>query len=400
MKVRFVLPYPPSLIRVRPHQLIRALAQRHDVSVLALATRENDDGVDALRALGVRIDLVTIRSTERLRACGSALIQGQSLQAAACHSTEMERRLRQQLTGDRPDIVHLEHFRAAYLRPVVPLGIPVLFDAVDCISLLQERTIQASHSIRQRLLARIEVERSRAYEARILGQFDRVIVTSADDAKALKSLSPSADVNVVPNGVDLDYFCPLDRARESATIVFSGKMSYHANVTAVLHFVQRILPLIRQRCPEVRFVIAGSAPPREIRDLARDPRIVVTGHVPDLREPLARATVAVCPVTVKVGIQNKVLEAMAMGIPVVCSREGAAGLEARPDDDFLVASDPTDFAGQVVHAIEDAALRDRLSHAGRTYVEARHQWSAAAAQIEALYHTMVDCDRTPHPLHP
>src|SRR5205807_2428662 len=124
---------------------------------------------------------------------------------------------------------------------------------------------------------------------------------------------------VIPNGVDMEHFQP-DAERQPPSLVFSGKMSYHANVTAVLYFVREILPRVRAVEPHVRLRIVGSNPPPEIRRLATDPLITVTGYVPDVQEAVRGAAVAVCPVTVKVGIQNKVLEAMAMGLPVVSTR--------------------------------------------------------------------------------
>jgi glycosyltransferase involved in cell wall biosynthesis len=167
-------------------------------------------------------------------------------------------------------------------------------------------------------------------------------------------------------------------------------MSYHANVTAALHFVRNILPLIRSSWPDVRLRIVGSNPPSSIQVLAQDPAITVTGHVDDIREALGRATIAVCPVTVKVGIQNKVLEAMSMALPVVCSVAGAAGLSAQPGRDFLVADGTAAFAAEVSRLLGDAGLRASLGQAGRHYVETHHRWGAAAEQLERLYREAID----------
>jgi glycosyltransferase involved in cell wall biosynthesis len=170
-------------------------------------------------------------------------------------------------------------------------------------------------------------------------------------------------------------------------------MSFHANVTAALHFVRRIFPLIRAARPDARLCIVGSDPPRAIRALGSDPAISVTGYVPDLREALGRATVAVCPVTVKVGIQNKVLEAMAMGVPVVSTREGVEGLETEPGRDLLVADSPAGFAEHVCRLLADPGLRARLGSAGRRYVEAQHRWDVAASRLEDLYSEAISSRR-------
>lgn len=389
MKVLFVLPYVPSLIRVRPYNFVRQLASRHDVTVLATDSGGGLSHAEGLRAHCRDVQVVPLRLSAAARSCAEAAIRGEPLQAAFCRSRELERRL-VDLLEEGFDLVHLEHLRAAHLADLIPEGMPTLFDSVDCISLLQERTLLLSHSLRQRLAAALELSRTRSYEARLLRRFDRVAVTSPEDRRALLSLEPRAEVAVLPNGVDLDYFRPREAPSEPATLVFSGKMSYHANVTALLHFVRDILPLIRRRQPDVHLRVVGSAPPAAVRCLARDPAISVTGYLADIREAVGRATVAVCPVKVRVGIQNKVLEAMAMALPVVCTREAVQWLEARPGRDLLVADDPAGFADHVCRLLVDRGLRDEIGRAGRRYVEEHHRWEAAAGRLEGLYQEAVE----------
>ncbi len=391
MKILFVLPYVPSEIRVRPYNLLRELSRRHEITVLAIGTPQDRDEGERLRQLCDRGEILPLRATTSVGNCASAALRGEPLQAAVCRSPEMERRLADLLAEERFDLVHVEHLRAAYVAAHIPRDVPALFDAVDCISLLWERTLRASHSLRQRAVALLELGRTRAYEARTLGRYDQVTTTSHDDARALQALAPTARLSVIPNGVDLEHFRPIRGARDSATLVFSGKMSYHANVTAALHFARNILPQVKSRHPCVRLRIVGSNPPRAVKALQRDPAITATGRVPDMRAAIGMATVAVCPVTVKVGIQNKVLEAMAMGLPVVCTREGAEGLAATPGRDLLVADSPTEFARQVNLLLDDAALRDSVGQAARRFVEIQHRWDVAARELERLYLEAVDC---------
>ncbi len=385
MKILFVLPYVPSLIRVRPYNFIRELSRRHEVTVLATDTPRGSAAAESLRDFCRDVVVVPLKLPAALWGCARGAARGEPLQAAFCRSSALESRLRDLLAEQRFDLVHVEHLRVAYLGDLVPSGIPTVFDSVDCISLLQQRTLASSHSLRQRALAALELGRTRAYEARLIRRFDRVVVTSAEDAGALMSLAPGTGVVVVPNGVDLDYFRPLEGEREPATLVFSGKMSYHANVTALFHFVRNIFPSIRRSHPEVRLRVIGSSPPAAVRALARDPAISVTGYLPDLRPALGRATLAICPVTIKVGIQNKLLEAMAMGLPVVCTREGAGGLSVRDGRDLLVADGPAEFAGQVCRLLGSPRLRCWLGQSGRRYVETHHRWPAVVRTLEGVY---------------
>jgi len=385
LRILFLLPYVPSPIRVRPYHLIRELARRHEIHVLATTPRGELQYAEQLRSFCRRVDVVPLRRGASARSCFAAALRGEPLQAAVCRGPELERRLDASLVDHAFDLVHVEHLRVAHLRARIPDSLPTLFDSVDCISLLLDRARRSSHSLWQRGVATLELQRTRAFEGAMLSRFDRVMATSTEDAGALQALAPSVDVAVVPNGVDLDYFRRADEPREEATIVFSGKMSYHANATAALFFARRILPLVRGLLPEVRLRIIGSNPPRSVLSLSRDPLISVTGHVPDIRVGLRNATIAICPVTVKVGIQNKILEAMAMGIPVVSTTLGIEGLAAVPGRDVMVADSPAEFAADVCRLIGDPALGERLGQAGRRYVELHHRWDAAARKLETLY---------------
>jgi glycosyltransferase involved in cell wall biosynthesis len=187
--------------------------------------------------------------------------------------------------------------------------------------------------------------------------------------------------------VDLDYFQPqAERAKsEPPTVVFTGKMSYHANVAAVLYFAKEVLPLIWAEEPYVRFLVVGKGPPETVRQLATDRRIDVTGYVEDLRPYLAQATVAVCPALYAVGIQNKVLEAMAMATPVVSTPAGCAVLAAKDGREILEAEGAEDLAAAVLSVVSDSALAERLSTAGRRYVESHHSWRAKAQRLVNVY---------------
>jgi glycosyltransferase involved in cell wall biosynthesis len=390
VRILVVLPYVPSRIRPRSYHLIRELAARHEVSVLAVGSARYLDDASAIRQLCRHFEIVELRLTEAVRSCAQAGLRGESLQAAVCRSPRLRRRLDSLLAAGQFDVVHVEHLRAAHLGSAIPRHFPKVFDSVDCISLLHRRTLTSSHSLWNRAIARLEYGPTRRFEARMLRRFDRVAVTAADDRRALQRLAPEVEVAVIPIGVDVEYFRPTPEAREPATLVFSGKMSYHANVTAALFLARQVFPLVRAAHPEARLQILGSSPPPEIRALARDPAISVTGFVDDLRELLGRSSVAVCSVTVKVGMQFKILEAMAMGLPVVSTRLGAQGLLARPELELLVGDSPAELAGQISRLLRDADLRHTFGLAGRRYVETQHQWSASAERFEDLYGEAID----------
>jgi glycosyltransferase involved in cell wall biosynthesis len=165
----------------------------------------------------------------------------------------------------------------------------------------------------------------------------------------------------------------------------SGKMSYHANVTMALHLVQEIMPHVWAQQPETRVCIVGKDPSRAIQDLSRNPNIIVTGTVSDVRPYLRKATIAVAPIAYGVGIQNKVLEAMACATPVVATPQAVSALNLQAGEDALVAQKPADFAQAILRLLNDRQLREKVGQRGRRYVEANHDWAAVSAQLEQTY---------------
>jgi glycosyltransferase involved in cell wall biosynthesis len=227
-----------------------------------------------------------------------------------------------------------------------------------------------------------------------LERYSRVLVTSPQDREALARLSTRPDRNdhlvVLPNGVDLEYFSPLDLPREPATLIFSGKMSYHANVATALDLATQVMPRVWEHRPDARLSIAGKDPTPELSALAADSRITVTGTVPDLRPYLAQATVAVSPIRYGVGIQNKLLEAMAMTTPVVSTPQATTALQAQPGRELLVADTAQGIAEAVITLLTDDVLRHQIGHAGRRYVEAFHDWDKIAEKLERVYREVTE----------
>jgi len=417
VNVLYVTPYVPSRIRTRPYNLIRALVRLgHRVTLLTAAgtSTEEQAQADELRTWGMQVEVFPVSLTRSLRNCLRALPTREPLQAFVSYHPGLEQRLRQLLQGETFDVVHIEHLRAARLvgavtgpprrwGPHSSGGFcdhpPTVYDSVDCISLLFEQAAQSGAQWRSRLMTAVDLARTRRYEAWLTTQYDHVVVTSRRDKHALEALAHrylpaearTAPITVVTNGVDLEYFQPPEATFfprnlvSPPTIILTGKMSYHANVAAALYFAREVLPRIWAQDPDVRFQIVGKDPPEAVQRLAIDGRIQVTGTVDDLRPYLAQASVAVCPVPYAVGVQFKVLEAMAMGTPVVCTPAASAGLDARRDKDVLVADDPREFATKVLGVISDPASAKRLSEAGRRYVEAHHSWESGARRLVEIY---------------
>lgn len=394
LHVLFISPYIPSLIRVRPYNLIKALARRgHRITLLALEPPgEDTNGLEALRTCCQRVQTVPLPRWRTLWNGLRAVPSRTPFQAAYSRSPQMSALIQQVQSEERFDVVHIEHLRGAELSGAVN-GVPTVFDSVDSISLLFERVSHSGPTRRSRLMANLDLGRTRHYEGRLLERYPRVLVTSPRDKEALAQISTMRDADgrfvVLPNGVDLDYFTPMDMPRDQATIVFSGKMSYHANVAAALDLGTQVMPHVWAQIPDARLIIAGKDPAPELLELASDTRIIVTGTVPDLRPYLARATVGVLPIRYGVGIQNKVLEAMAMATPVVSTPQAITALQVQPGRDLLVADTPQAIAQAVTSLLADEVLRHEIGWAGRRYVQTHHDWNIAGEKLEGVYREVI-----------
>lgn len=389
LKVLFVAPYVPSPIRVRSFQLVRQLvALGHRVTVVALEDNRDgiDDGLGELEQLCEAVHIIEHPAWRGAAQALGALFTPTPLWAAYCYSPALARVLRERIDVSSFDVAHVEHLRAAHFATALgPL--PRVLDAVDCITALQRQMMARSESLKGRVLAWEEWSKLRRFEPRAYRPYDRIAVTSEFDATELSLLSHQLPpLSVIPNGVDLDYFQPTATESERDVLVFSGKMSYRANEDAALFLAREIFPKVQARRPNARLYIVGSNPAPSVQALATE-NITVTGYVEDLRPYLSRAAVAVCPMRIGVGIQNKALEAMAMARPVVCSPIAARALVgAEKNGGVRVAEDAQGLADECISLLERPDAAREAGLAARRYVEARHRWQGAAERFVGLYH--------------
>lgn len=399
MRIAYIVPYVPNLIRTRPYNLILGLkSQGHEVVVFTLGHGEHDlADVEALRKKGIEVHYQVMPVWHSLLNSLITLPSRQPLQTVYSWHSGMARQLSELLgspdSGKKFDVVHVEHLRGSrygvFLKSRFP-DLPIIWDSVDSISHLFRQASSHSRSLFGKLVTRLELPRTEQAEGNLTSLFDHVLITSETDKNALLKVVPNgkkaAPISVLPNGVDLEYFQPNpDIQREPDTIVFSGKMSYHANVSMVKYLVSEVMPDIWMQRPLVRLTIVGKDPPADIRSLAENPLIAVTGTVDDIRPFLWRSTVAVVPLIYGAGIQNKILEAMATGIPVVATSKACASLGALSGRDILVADTPKDFSAKVLQLIESTSLQFTVGKAGLDYVQKSHNWNNIVLRLVDIY---------------
>jgi polysaccharide biosynthesis protein PslH len=404
MEILFVVPYVPNLIRVRPYNLIKHLAGRgHHITLVTVWSDKSERGdLENLKPYCHRLEAIHLNQIGSLWNCLLAVPTANPLQSAYSWSPKAAAKMAK-MSGDLNighnfDVAHVEHLRGAryglFLKQNLS-GIPVVWDSVDCISLLFQQAAHQSTKRLNRWLTQFELKRTKHLERHLLKQFDRTVVTSHADREAFLTLNGELPEKmkpvVVPNGVDLSYFTMSDpENREAATLVISGKMSYHANISMVMHFVRNILPLIQASRPDVRVWIVGKDPPGDIVALGESAEVHVTGTVDDIRPYLQKATVALAPLPYGAGVQNKVLEAMACGTPVVASPKAVSALDTISGQHLLVAEDPVSFAEAVIGLLGDSSYRQFIGQGGRIYVEKYHHWEIIAARMEGIYNEVIN----------
>ncbi|MBI5877779.1 MAG: glycosyltransferase [Chloroflexi bacterium] len=389
MRILFVTPYAPTVIRTRPYNFLCGLAQAGHRVTLATIWQDAADheSLGWLAAAGIELHAERLTRTRIARNVARAVFGRAPLQASFAWHPHLAAQLVRLVESRSFDVAHVEHLRGARYALALAPRLPTVWDSVDCISALFAQAQQYSLTWRGRLMTTLELGRTRRFEAALVTRFHRVLVTSDADKRALDALASGlapSPVRVVPNGVVL-VTPAAGQPRQRDTIVLSGKMSYHANITAALHFVREILPLIWAERPQTRLWIVGQSPPPAVLRLAADERITVTGAVPDMATYLSQATVAVCPVVYGAGVQNKVLEAMACATPVVSTGRGLGAVAASDGAEVLRADTPAEFARAVLRLLADDAQARRIGEAGRAYVERAHNWYASIAALEAIY---------------
>lgn len=292
------------------------------------------------------------------------------------------------LGGEDYDIIHLFGGIQVYEFLHALNNHPAIITPYESYSLYLRRALNIQRAYPFHLsTSNFQLPLARSYEFFMFTPYGRTVVVSEADRDELLALNPSLPVEVIPNGVDT-YTFRLRPTRRIPTLLFVGNYEYTPNVDAALRLATEIFPAVGKSFPNVRLWLVGNAPPPELRALASD-SIRVTGRVPDVRPYLARAGVFVSPLRLGAGIKNKVLEALAMGCPVVATPLSVDGISVQHEQDALIA-DGQAMVEQIVRVLQDESLRQRLSVNGRKLIESRYSWDSVAERYEQLYRAVIN----------
>lgn len=382
------VPYPPTEgHQLRSWHLLRAAARRHQVDLLTLQREQDPPFPDPALADLVHsyhsVHLPTLgHAPEALRMAGRWLRERQPLLVARYVSGELRDSFRERLPS--ADLVHIDMLPLAGLMPQVPAEIPVVLNEHNVESLLLQSRAKVEQSSWRQAVLQQQVPALTRFERTACSAADRVLVCSDPDAERLRELAPAAEIRVVPNGVDLEFFSPGARGVEDdRTLVFVGQMSWFPNRDGIVDFMADAFPrLVETHAARLRVIGRHD-------DVAIPPAIAgnveFTGFVDDLRPLVREAAVYVVPLRCGSGTRLKVLEAMAMGKAIVSTPIGAEGIELRDGENALLADDPRDFAAAVRRLLDDPGLRRRLGSAARRTAERLYGWDAIGERLLSTY---------------
>lgn len=392
MKIGWVsssLPYLPSRggFRISGANLIQRLSRRHEIDLISILREEDADHVAwperfcvSLKTLPLPSRSLPARALNFVStyALGNQLVCRPELQAAVSSGFDAR----------KWDVLHVE---GGFVGGIVPADLPLakVLSVHDAEVLRAQEMLHCDLTLRQRMDYTVRKFTEPRYERLVYPRFERCVLFADRDCEFNRRLIPRASFAVIPNGIDVDFYTPQPVQKEPHGLVFHGHLSYPPNVQAALEFANNVFPLIRPQMPDAVFHLVGASPAPEIQALASREGIRLSANLPDLRAALCSAQIYVSPVRFGTGIKNKILEAMALCLPIVGYPGSIAGIACVPGEHLFVVNQPEEFAAQVMTLLRSRELAREIAQKGRKLVEEKYSWDARALEYEQLYDQVI-----------
>lgn len=384
MKILVVLPRFPYPLekgdKLRAYHQIVELSRRHEIHLFAVShDKVTPEQRAALEPYCNTISVVTPTRFTAWFNTARNYFRSKSLQMGYWDSARARCTVKDLAKKIQPDVVYNQMVRTVPL--VARLPYRKVMDFQDALSMNTERRMEHSHGLWRSIL-HYEFKMLRSTEYNAFKIFDALTIISEADADAIPH-KRNGDIHIVRNGVDFDYFVPQSLSKDN-DIVFCGNMQYAPNIEAARYLVNDIMPLVWEKRPEARLVLAGATPTSAVRRLA-GPHVEVTGSVPDIRPYYAHSRLFIAPMRLGSGLQNKLLEAMAMGVPCVTTPIANEALGATPGTHILVGSSAQELASHILSLLADPAQAQSLSAAALDFVHQNYSWPAAVQPLEDIF---------------
>lgn len=410
MHILFVtpnLPVPTSSARVRPFNLIKQLATRHEVSVISFIQPGEHAKLPMLEPYCKQIELVPLDSfrhlgpwQNRMQGWFHLLLSARPRTLRTFPIERMQQPLRRLALTEEFDVAHFEQLYLVELLPEVG-DLPAVLGEQNVEFQVAKNLQQVSSNPVHRVRDGLSWKKMLAFETYWVKRFAVCVAVSEQDAALLRETSGHPEVQVVTNGVDCQSFAPVagGAKRRTDTVLFFGTLNYGPNRDGIVRFCRNSWPLVRAERPEARLEIVGIDPPPDVRALGELPGVVFTGFVPDIRTKLWTATMSIAPLRWGGGTRLKIVESLAAGCPVVSTSAGVEGLELADGQEIRIADRPEDLAQAILDLMNDPDKRAMLSWEGRRAVAEKYDWKSSARQLELAYERAIRLGRPIRPLH-
>lgn len=379
--------------KIRTYNLLSPLAKKHQISYLCYADQRKEKlKIDEMEKIGFKVYSVPpSHKFDSFTKLAAGIFTGfftkQPLVVRKHYSSRFQKKLIQLIAENNFDLIHCEwtHY-GQFINKSIRLPKFLSSHNVEYIPWL--RFFQYEKNIIKKCGLYIEWKKMKFFEKKTLSKFDHISVVSDNDLRLIKNWFGNKSIQVIPNGINCFYYSKIDPAPTEKTILFSASMDAFVNQDAARYFSGKILPKVKQKIPNIRFIILGRHPPENIKKLSSE-NIVVTGTVDDVRPFLKDSLVSVVPLRIAGGSRLKILEAFAAGIPVVSTTIGAEGLDVKNNIHLLVADNADNFAEAVIELICNYETRSKLIKNARQLVEEKYDWGKIYPAIEKAWETTI-----------
>ena len=383
MKIFVLLPRIPYPLekgdKLRAFNQIKQLAKRNEIVLCALNDDPKVSEQDAFHALQPycqSINFIRINKLQILLGLVRAFFKGLPMQCGYFYNRKAAKRIDKLIQKHKPDMLYGQLLRVAeYIRHK---DIPKALDYQDIFSYGMKRRADIASFV-TRPIFNMEYRRLKRYEAAVFDDFDVRTIISAPD-RALFPHDKRDEILIVPNGVDHEFFKPMEREKHY-DLVFTGNMSYPPNVNAVEYLADEIMPIVWKTLPETKLYIAGATPDPKVKKAASD-KIIVSGWLDDIRDAYAQSCVFIAPMRIGTGLQNKLLEAMSMRLPAITSPLANASLGAKPNEEILIGSNAQEMAQHIITLLTDKKKAECLAQAGFDFTNRVYDWGKATERME------------------
>ena len=392
MNILFIVPRLPWPLdtggRLRTFNLFKQLSKIAKMHMVSFSFESRDEEwKKEIEKLGVRVTLVPAQESTFFQRAWNIAFRTLPHSIIKYNMPLMKATLENLSKTEHFDVVHIDHIHMAHYNECFK-GIPCFLDAHNVEYKIWERCGEVEPMVIKKLLFGQQSSKMRTYEAKKTKEFKGVFTCSSDDQKILSDITfGGVPIYVIPNGVDTDFNSPdPDQGKEEEAIVFTGAMDWLPNEDAITFFCSQILPLIWQKKGSVKFYAVGKNPSPIIKDLAqRDPRVIITGRVDDVRPYIRRSRVSIVPLRIGGGTRLKILEAMALSKTIVSTSIGAEGIEYTDGKNILIGDSPQDFADKVLLVLNDPQKSREIGIEARKFVCGKYDWNIIGQKLKTIY---------------